>query len=495
MNELSSINNYGQFKEALGTELRNQAEGFVRTGYLLKVARDTDILRESGYATVAEFAQAEYGLSKDVVSRYIAINDKYSQDGYSEYLQDKYVGYGVAKLQEMLTLPDVVVDVLTPDITKRELLDVKREIKEEEQISDIEVMIEGVAPSQADMTLLQKFIHQYFHDNREKLLLIKTAVEDTMGAYFSKSVENMMDALAPSGIGILTARIQGVGKVMLSIKGEDIDMELVNVRAGEKETITWQQFIDEIRTMFRGTATWQMWEVIYGEPFENKEVAPVQPHKQENVIKTQENVIKTQENVIKSEVNAPSTLHNVDSSIPEPSPIEPVSEESEEVMTEDIEEQIPGQREINDYPEILPEKTSESSIKLSTGTTFDGKEHVLKLEKPENGIKLKCEADSQNENSEEEDESQDVHEIRPSGVKDISVICSNNTLDQMDRRNIWNEIVRSKELIGFFIMNNTEDDVAEGNIPKERYERIYKISIELAAGFEKLLADSEGGLK
>ena len=45
------------------------------------------------------------------------------------------------------------------------------------------------------------------------------------------------------------------------------------------------------------------------------------------------------------------------------------------------------------------------------------------------------------------------------------------------------------------LLNVTEDDVAEGNIPKERYERIYKISIELAAGFEKLLADSEGGLK
>ena len=80
MNELSTIQDYRQFKEALGTELRNQAEGFVRTGYLLKVARDTDILRDSGYATVAEFALAEYGLSKDVVSRYIAINDRYSKD-------------------------------------------------------------------------------------------------------------------------------------------------------------------------------------------------------------------------------------------------------------------------------------------------------------------------------------------------------------------------------------------------------------------------------
>ena len=48
MNELININTYNEFKSALDTELQNQAEGFVRTGYLLKKARDTEILRESG---------------------------------------------------------------------------------------------------------------------------------------------------------------------------------------------------------------------------------------------------------------------------------------------------------------------------------------------------------------------------------------------------------------------------------------------------------------
>ena len=77
MENLTEIKEYGTFKQALGTELKVVANGFVRIGYLLKVARDTDILRESGYKTVAEFAQAEYGLTKDVVSRYIAINDRW----------------------------------------------------------------------------------------------------------------------------------------------------------------------------------------------------------------------------------------------------------------------------------------------------------------------------------------------------------------------------------------------------------------------------------
>ena len=118
MNDLMKIDTYKEFKTALDTELKNQAEGFVRTGYLLKKARDTEILKESGYTSVAEFAAQEYGLSKDIVSRYIAINDRYSVNGYSEQLQEKYKGYGVAKLQEMLVLPDSIVELTSPKCQK-----------------------------------------------------------------------------------------------------------------------------------------------------------------------------------------------------------------------------------------------------------------------------------------------------------------------------------------------------------------------------------------
>ena len=93
--ELCQITDYQTFKETLGAELRASAEGFVRIGYLLKQARDTDILYESGYKNLTEFAQAEYGLTKDIVSRYIAINDKYSENGYSDQLKDEFRGFGV----------------------------------------------------------------------------------------------------------------------------------------------------------------------------------------------------------------------------------------------------------------------------------------------------------------------------------------------------------------------------------------------------------------
>ena len=102
---------YQEYKEAVDTELQKSAEGFVRIGYLLKVARDTDILKESGYGSVNEFAEAEYSLDKSQVSRFIRINDEYSEGGYSDRLQTKYRNFGYAKLAIMLTLPAAVNEI------------------------------------------------------------------------------------------------------------------------------------------------------------------------------------------------------------------------------------------------------------------------------------------------------------------------------------------------------------------------------------------------
>ena len=92
-----SRDNYREFKFAMDVEVKEAAAGFVRIGYFLKVARDTDVLANSGYKNVAEFAEKEYGLTKDIVSRYIAINDKYSEGGYSDRLQQRYMTFGVAR--------------------------------------------------------------------------------------------------------------------------------------------------------------------------------------------------------------------------------------------------------------------------------------------------------------------------------------------------------------------------------------------------------------
>ena len=318
MEELRSIENYEQFKQALDTELANQAAGFVRTGYLLKKARDTDILASSGYSTVAEFAKAEYGLSKDIVSRYIAINDRYSEGGYSDRLQDKYEGYGVAKLQDMLTLPIEVVDLISPEMTRKEIAEVKAEVKAEEAISPIEVALEGTDVQQADMELCQKAIYKYAKDNPEKFKALVKWTKDG-------DSEELESILAPSGIAVLASRPQGIGKVFTSFKGEGQPVDILAVKNNEKHTLSMDDYAAKVREVFAPIADMpDAYEKTFG-------VAPVQP---ENVPEKPENVPKKPENVPKEPENVEKTECEVLSG-------EVVDNEPEEVQEEKATEEAP----------------------------------------------------------------------------------------------------------------------------------------------------------
>ena len=212
MEELQ-VKGYSEFKEQLDTELKKSVESFVRIGYLLKIARDTEILHESGYQNMVEFAKAEYNLSKDQVSRFIAINDKYSIDGYSDKLQEKYEGYGVAKLAEMLTLPEAVADMIEPEMTRAEIQDIKREVKEEQAISDIEVMLEEKDTNLEDMNMVQKFMYQYFYENRFDFVNMAAVIQGELETT-EQEIEETLKVLAPSGVAMKKVRIAGIGKML-----------------------------------------------------------------------------------------------------------------------------------------------------------------------------------------------------------------------------------------------------------------------------------------
>ena len=220
---------YQEYKAALDSELAKTAEGFVRIGYLLRLAADTDILRESGYKNVMEFAQEEYGLDKTQVSRFIAINARFSKNGYSDELEDHYQGFGSAKLSIMLQLPDAVNEVLTPEFSKAEIQTVKNEVDKEKSISDLEMLTEQVVINMESMDSLQKVFYQM---GRENPTLFLKLYEARMA-----DAKEYQEILAPSGEGLISVRIQGMGRMMLSVKDVDRDVSLVNVRSNEKQKL------------------------------------------------------------------------------------------------------------------------------------------------------------------------------------------------------------------------------------------------------------------
>lgn len=290
--EILNIHNeygsYWEYKEALDGELQKSAESFVRIGYLLKVARDTDILKESGYRNVNEFARVEYNLDKSQVSRFIRINDEFSENGYSDRLQERYRSFGYAKLALMLLLPAEINEELTSDYSKADIQDIKEEIDEEKKVSDLEVMMEDKDQRQQSFATLGKVLHQIGKDDPELYLKMHDAVCNTVYDGTSRPViDKLMDALAPNGEAVISVRIAGEGRKMLMIKGVDIDSVVVDVRSGEKTSCTWDQMIDEMEALCPGVEDGadgrKAWEILYGEAFPEKKekvaVAPVQPQK------------------------------------------------------------------------------------------------------------------------------------------------------------------------------------------------------------------------
>lgn len=277
--DLNEYKTYGEYKAALDGELQRSAESFVRIGYLLKMARDSNVLAESGYRSVNEFADKEYGLDKSQVSRFIRINDEFSENGYSDYLQERYSSFGYTKLAMMLLLPAEINEELSSGYSKADIQAIREEIDEERQTSDIEVMLEEKDERQQDRSDFGKVLYQLGKDNPEMYLGIYDAM---CGA--GPVIEEIMDMLAPEGEAIISVRIAGEGRKMLSIKGTAIDPVLVDVRSGEKKVYTWTELVNELKALCHNAENAQKaWEILYGEPFPEKEaeVAPAQLQKEQ----------------------------------------------------------------------------------------------------------------------------------------------------------------------------------------------------------------------
>ena len=201
MDEITKYKTYQEYKAELDSELQKTAESFVKIGYLLKVARDTNILEESEYKSVAEFAAAEYNLDKTQVSRFISINDKFSEDGYSDHLLPEYRGFGYAKLTIMLQLPTTINEELTPRYSKSDIQAIRDEVVAEAKVTDIERIIEE---QNTDDSLISQIIYWLGKANPTLYLQIGTRL-----ASDPWTIEDIKELMVPSQEATYSVRIPG----------------------------------------------------------------------------------------------------------------------------------------------------------------------------------------------------------------------------------------------------------------------------------------------
>lgn len=367
-NEIYYSKGYTDLKNEIKEELSKSVNSFVRIGYLLKVARDTNILAESQYSNMEEFAYAEFKIDKGTASKFMAINDRFSEGGNSDHLKPEYNGIGWSKLSIMLQLPDAANEELSDDYSKSEMATLREEFAEAEKETPLETMMEGETDTTAAVEdILCKAIRQMGESEPQLYVAIHAVVSED----YTYNLNDIKSIMAPAGEMIYSIRIRGLGRYMLSMKDFEETVALINERTGEKTTRLWDdvarawlQIVDVNREPV------SKWEEIYGQQFPKEEVAPVQPQKETKVKKVNDKPSKRNdlpENVSKLEKTVPNenetvqeaneqqeTLHDISEEIPVPDP--KPQEVIEETVSKEPETEIPGQDNITEHSEWMPQE-------------------------------------------------------------------------------------------------------------------------------------------
>lgn len=349
---------YRELKVAMDSEMGKTAESFVRIGYLFKMARDTDVLQESGYSSYLEFAEKEYSMDKSQVSRFINIHTKFSDPEDPTRLNEKYQGFGSAKLALMLTLPDTIIEELTPTFAKSDIQAVKEEIEAEGKVSDLEIIAEQ-AETTKEPDGQQDILHQVVDQILDGDLYMRIKIRQALKSARKDAL--IQEILAPAGEAMHSVRIKGVGRLMLSVKGLDTEIALINVRSDSKEMYTWETVIRAVEDYCTSHTD--------PEPEKKTAVAPVQPtekpekkkeRKVSKVTKAREaeklpsRSRKVPQEEVPSEQTAPETP-TTPVAIHSTAPAGFVGDKKAEEGNRQQETQLEGQMEIEQFPQYLPE--------------------------------------------------------------------------------------------------------------------------------------------
>lgn len=106
-------------------------KSFVKIGWYLKHIRDNELYREDGYANIYECAASQFSYSQSTVSRFISICEKFSKDHDSPELDERYSRFDKSQMIEMLPMDQAQLEKVTPEMTVKQIRDIKNDGKKE----------------------------------------------------------------------------------------------------------------------------------------------------------------------------------------------------------------------------------------------------------------------------------------------------------------------------------------------------------------------------
>ncbi len=294
------------WKEDIRKKLQETAGNFVHIGYRLKQIRDSGMY--DGCQDIFEFAQKEYGLSKSTVSRFIAINEKFSEGGNSLELREEFRNIGSSKLSEMLTLPDADCALITERTTVKEIRELKEfnrqvvpveelEEAEEEPVATSQQNPEDIVDTEAETdpgeaeesarqqeperdakteesisyTPLQKCIIDFFGDSARRQGLCQI-MDILTGEVTEDKLKTAAEAINP---GDYCTHKKGLVFLFMYDWQQGVKYKLMT--APEPVSMTWPEFLREIQDIYLQAYVLNpedVWSEFYGKKSERMQENP-----------------------------------------------------------------------------------------------------------------------------------------------------------------------------------------------------------------------------
>lgn len=269
-----TIFDWQAMKEDIRRKLQETAENFVYIGYKLRQIEKTESYKNDGASSIYEFAQNEYGLTRTVTQRFMAINAKFSVGGNSTELLEEYRGFGSSKLQEMLNLPDGDCALLTEKATVKEIRELKNFNRQQGTVQE-----ETEEQDTPAYTNLQKCIIDFFSagEKRETLNeVMKMALENGQP---EGTARQQAELINPSEFAS-----HAKGLIYLFLYEYDRGVSYKNIANGTITKMTWAEFVEEITGIYGSSYGPDTWLNFYG-PVEEPaagEKEQEEPEKPEN---------------------------------------------------------------------------------------------------------------------------------------------------------------------------------------------------------------------
>lgn len=223
-----TLEQWVQWKEDIRRKLQETAGNFVYIGYRLKQIRDSGMF--DGCEDIFEFARKEYGLTESTVSRFISINEEYSEGGNSLELRAEFRGLNYSILSEMLTLPEQDRQLITEKTTVKDIRELKRFNK---QVPDAAAGVE-----ETQYTPLQKCVIEFFRDKQKRL-------DGVMDATARGDAKEMAEIMNPGGN---VAYKKGI--IFLFLYDYERGVKYKSMTEPAPVTMTWEECMEMVADIY-----------------------------------------------------------------------------------------------------------------------------------------------------------------------------------------------------------------------------------------------------